>query len=405
MSTYPTGLMELADEIERSLWQDHLERFFPASIRAGGGFHQTFSRDWTARGSGTRSIVFQARMTWVAAVVAGTGRPAYGGYARHGLRVLADTMWDDGTGSFHWQVDAQNLPSGTQVNERHAYGAAFAIFALAATARALRNDEALSLAQRAFRALDQRHHDPVGGGYWETVDVAGNPLLTSPGASGRDSIGTPYGQKSQNTLLHLMEAFAELYRVWPDAVLGERLRELLGLFRRQLYAEPGWLHGFVTPDLTPVPGPVSHGHDVEAAHLMLDAADALGETDAELLALTRTLVDYALDHGWHDAGGFYYAGNADGAVLDDTKEWWVQAEGMLALATMLRRTGDPRYEGRLREQWAWIRDRQIDREFGGWYATLTTSGTVKGSEAKAHAWKAAYHDGRAMLYTARLLRH
>ncbi|RYG56548.1 MAG: hypothetical protein EON56_03935 [Alphaproteobacteria bacterium] len=69
-----------------------------------------------------------------------------------------------------------------------------------------------------------------------------------------------------------------------------------------------------------------------------------------------------------------------------------------------RATGDERYAKALADEWAFIRDHQIDRVHGGWHEETYEDGTPRPG-VKGHAWKAAYHDGRALLATARLLRN
>lgn len=398
-------LERVLKEIEESLWGGLLNDWFPGCLRPKTGYHQRFSHDWTPLEDEGRFIVFQSRMTWVASKVAETGDTRYPEYARHGLRFLADRMFVEADGSFRWTVTQDGRSTGDYAEQRHAYGSAFAIYALAAVARALQSEEALTLAQGGFTWLESLHDDQFGG-YFECADTAGRPILAPPWGLVKDGIGTVYGHKSQNTHLHLLEAFTELHAVWPNPLLERRLRELMGIFLHRLYVEPGYLHCFVEPDWRPVPGTISHGHDVEAAHLILAAARALGsEDDPEVSAKTQALIDYALQTGWDDEnGGFFYSGDSNGQVLDRTKNWWVQAEGLLGLATMLERTGDQRYANALSKQWSWVRDFQIDQEQGGWWANVDQTGQPLGSRDKGDPWKDAYHDGRALLNTAGILR-
>jgi mannobiose 2-epimerase len=388
----------IAREIERSLYADLLDRWFPLCVSEAGGYHQDFSIDWQPEGEGGRSLVFQSRMAWITATVA-LEDAKFEAYARHGLSELAEHFIDPQTGVAFWGLDANRRPTGAFAYQRHAYGHAFAIYALAALARLF--SEALPLAQTIFAYLEANHYDHEFGGYFEATDASGQPILERDGV---DAIGTPYGWKSQNTHLHLLEAYAELYRVWPDARLGERLSELVDRFLGPLYVEDGWLHVYIERDWTPAPGPVSHGHDVEAAHLILDAARALGRgEDEEVRTKCQALIDYALRTGCHEAGGFYYAGDRQGTVTDRTKNWWVQAEGLLGLAAIYQLTRDPRYADALAAQWAWIRDHQIDPAHGGWLESVAPDGTPQPPFAKGHAWKAAYHDGRALFLTSRYL--
>ena len=58
---------------------------------------------------------------------------------------------------------------------------------------------------------------------------------------------------------------------------------------------------------------------------------------------------------------------------------------------------DPRhYRELFSEQWQFIQAEVIDPQHGGWYPTSLDSG----GDANAHKgseWKAAYHDGRALM--------
>jgi mannobiose 2-epimerase len=392
------------EEIESSLENALLAPWFPACVSPRGGFHQSFAADWTPEDDPHRFLVFQARMTWLAATVAEASWPhgkRFAEYARHGVRFLADAMADPESGAFAWHLGADGKPVGRHGAERHAYGLGFAIYGLAAAARALRSEEALEMAQGAFAYLERHHHDSEHRGYFEVTDPAGTPILDQDGT---DGIGTPYGWKSQNTHLHLLEAFTELYRVWPDGLVAERLNELLDLFLGPLYAPDGWLHVYAGRNWRPIPGNVSHGHDIEAAHLIVDAARILGRLDVQIVERVRGLADYALANGWHAAGGFFYSGTPAGEVVDDTKRGWVQAEGLLGLATLYDLTSDPLFAHTRNAQWRWIRDHQIDPIHGGWHEAVAPDGTPVPPTAKGHAWKAAYHDGRALLFTARLLR-
>ena len=80
------------------------------------------------------------------------------------------------------------------------------------------------------------------------------------------------------------------------------------------------------------------------------------------------------------------------------KEWWVQFEGLNALLLMHEKYGKQTgmYFKAFEKQWQFIRDKQIDHQFGGVYDTVERDGTVK-DFTKARIWKEAYHDTRALL--------
>ena len=152
------------------------------------------------------------------------------------------------------------------------------------------------------------------------------------------------GYKDQNSSIHLLEAFTELYKVWKDPLLKTRLEEMLTLIRDKIVTPKGYLQLYFTPDWKPVSyrdssdaliaknhyiDHVSFGHDVETAYLMQEATETLGNKhDTKTLAIGKKMVDHALRNGWdNNAGGFYdegyYFKNKPGLTITlKTKNWW-----------------------------------------------------------------------------------
>jgi len=408
----------LADEIDTSLWKDLIDPWFPACVDPKGGFWQVYDREWLRKPSHLRSIVFQSRMTWVSATLAsmeGPRQQEFATNALHGMQYLRALFVSQDTGAVRWKIDKGDSIFGDRTLAGHAYGASFAIYALAAVHRALGTPEALEDAQKAFGWLEKYLRDPVNGGYFECVSGNGKPILVQPekktGKPG-DEISTPYGLKSQNTHLHLMEAFSELAKSWRDPLVLERLAEVKSILEDKLFQPEGYLEIYAKPDWTPVPDRVSYGHDIEAAHLLLDAGTTLEGTPSEkTLNCARALVDNTLLYGFdHEHGGFFTNGTAGGRPLQKAKNWWTQAEALLGLAhaTSLPDAPVEEYLEALVSTWAWIRDQQIDPDFGGWFEVIRSDGGIPDpqdhKDRKGHAWKAAYHEARALIETSKILR-
>ena len=65
---------------------------------------------------------------------------------------------------------------------------------------------------------------------------------------------------------------------------------------------------------------------------------------------------------------------------------------------------DPlRYEERFLELWRYVDAHLIDHDHGGWYEGGLDRAPANHLRAKAHIWKAAYHDGRALMNVIRRL--
>jgi mannobiose 2-epimerase len=123
------------------------------------------------------------------------------------------------------------------------------------------------------------------------------------------------------------------------------------------------------------------------------------------------MVDHAVRNGWDPtAGGFYdegyYLKGKEGITITlDTKNWWAQAEGLNTLLLMADRyPNDPlRYGEKFLKQWQYIDTYLIDHQYGGWYQGGLDKEPQARTALKGQIWKAAYHDGRALMNVVRRL--
>jgi mannobiose 2-epimerase len=406
---------KLATEMEATLRHDVLGVWFPRTIdKVNGGFYSNFTRDWQRTKSDGKFSVFQGRMTWLAAQIV-RQRPdlkdEFLPVVSHGLNYLSNVMWDNKYGGFFWGLDDDGKINSRYTDGKHLYGISFGLYGAAGAYQAIRDPKALALAKSSFRWMDDRAHDAKSGGYFEWLTREGQ-VVQARAASGQvETIplaGFPLGYKSMNTHIHLLESFAQLYEIWPDKLLRQRLEELLAIVRDKICVEPGAMNLYFTNEWRAFPDHDSYGHDVETAYLMLEAEDVLGRGhDPRTERMAKMLVDHALAYGWDETyGGFYREGTTMGRPEDLRKEWWVQMEGLNALLLMHEKYGrsSDTYFKVFQQQWQFIRDHQIDHDYGGLYDTIERDGTAT-DRTKARIWKGAYHDGRALLnVTARLQR-
>ncbi len=395
--------LRLAAEVNDALHSDVLDVWFPRSVDSKfGGFHSHFGHDWKELPSDGKFSVFQGRMTWVAAQVVlrePSMKDEFLPIVRHGVDFLANVMWDKQDGGFFWGLDDEGKISSAFGDEKELYGIGFCIYGAAAAYKATGDPKALQIAKDGFLWADKHAHDAIHGGYFEWLSRDGTPVVPSvaDGKVATNAIG-PINFKSMNTHIHLLEAFTQLYTVWPDPILRARLEELLTIVRDKISVEPGVMNLYFTNAWQPIPDHDSYGHDVETAYLMLETDEALHKVAEEKTErMARMLVDHALAYGWDQKnGGFFREGTTFGKPEDTMKEWWVQVEGLNALLMMHERYGmkDGIYFQRFLEQWNFIRHHTIDGRYHGDYNLTTADGTPV-TEDKGSIWKAAYHDGRA----------
>jgi len=399
--------LKFAGEMDETLQRDVLNVWYPRTVdNEDGGFLASFTREWKPGPSQGRFSVFQGRMTWVAAQVAmrhPEWKDQYLPIARHGIDYLTNVMWDKQYGGFFWGVDDQGQISPFYTDGKHLYGISFCIYALAAAYQATHDPRALEFAQKGFRWIDEHAHDAKNGGYfeWLTRDgkvVQGNPDLVTLQPTPVSEF--PIGFKSMNTHIHLLEAFTQLYEVWKDDTLRQRLEELLAINRDEVCVQPGAMNLYFTYDWRAYPDHDSYGHDVETAYLMLEAEEVLGHGhDPRTESMARKLVDHALAYGWdQNYGGFFQDGTTFGKAESHLKEWWVEFEGLNTLLLMHEKYGkqNDAYFKAFQRQWQFIKNYQIDSEYHGVYEMIGPDGKPT-NPGKGRIWKGAYHDGRALM--------
>ena len=396
-----------AGETEAVLRHDILGEWYPRTIDTEhGGFYADFDRQWKRLPSQGKFSVFEGRMTWTAATVVQRRpdlRAQYLPYVQHGVAYLEDTMWDKQYGGFYWGLADDGSVSPRFGDGKHMYGISFCVYALAAAYRVTHDPATLALAKQAFAWNEQHAHDNVNGGYYEWLTREGQPMLVPPytaTATFQYGADSPVGYKSMNTHIHLLEAYTELLSVWPDPLVKQRTAELLAIVRDKIVVQPGAMNLYFTAAWQPVPDHDSYGHDVEVTYLLDEAAETLGsQTDDRTQHVERMLTDHALAYGWDATkGGLFHSGAFAGKPDDLLKEWWVQMESLNALLLLHERYGRQTdiYWKAFQQQWAWIRQHQVDPVYGGEYNLVKPDGTPV-SPVKGSMWKGAYHEARALM--------
>lgn len=410
---------QIASEMKSSLEMELLEVWYPKSVDTSyGGFLSSFTFDGKRLSNQDKMIVTQARHIWSNARAAEIypEKKYYLESARQGFLFLRDHCWDQQYGGFpsEYKQDGTLKPSG--LGDKTAYGNAFAIYGLAAYYRVSKDTSALHLAIKTFQWLEKHSHDPRRLGYFQHLDTKGRPVQRTAATPSLAETG----YKDQNSSIHLLEAFTELYGVWPNELLKQRLREMFLLIRDRITDPMGHLILFFTPDWQPLSyrdsseqcilshhslDHVSFGHDVETAYLLLEAAGALGMKDDPLtLRKAKRMVDHAIDNGWDSTvGGFfdegyYFRGEKKIRIIRDSKNWWAQAEGLNALLMMADYYPQDslQYFEKFQQLWSYTKAYLIDHQWGDWYPGGIDKEPFQQMADKGNVWKGSYHNFRSL---------
>ena len=100
--------------------------------------------------------------------------------------------------------------------------------------------------------MEDHSFDPKGGGYFEFLTREGKPFDSSSEYKTIAGDKNELGFKDQNSSIHLLEAYTELYNVWKSPLLRTQLERLLVLIRDTMVSKEGSLRLFFHPDWTPV---------------------------------------------------------------------------------------------------------------------------------------------------------
>ena len=409
-------------DIDDELWTNILDKWYPAILdTVEGGYLSNMSVDFTPLEDQDKMIVTQARHVWSTAKVASsTKNESYLEYSRHGFQFLKK-MWDKEYGGFYQEVDRSGIPL-VAAEYKTAYGNAFAIYALSAYFHVSGDSASLELAKQAFNWLEIHSYDRGKGGYFQNMTREGVVIPRSDTVSSTSTLG----YKDQNSSIHLLEAFTELYHVWPNELVKERLSEMFFLIKDVMINDRHYLNLFFTPNLQPISyyeqdsatiikhawiDHVSFGHDIETAYLLLEAAEALEiHIDGKLLLELKNIVDHALlglnseKGGLYDQG-YYFDHNEPIVIIKDSKEWWAQAEALNTLLIFHQFFPRAGYDIHFVNQWNYIKKYLIDNEYGGWYIHGIDTRPSAKKHNKASIWKSTYHNYRALANISKRLKN
>ena len=356
--------------------------------REHGGYHGTLDRRGTPVAPTDKGLIQQARHLFATSLwyEKKERTPEVKALSDDVYRFLMSHFYDDKTRQFHFKVSRTGEPVDTR---KVLYANAFAIYALVEYARVYDVKKAGDTALACFRAMDAAAHDEKLGGFVLPNDP---PWLTAGAA------------KETNTHLHLMEAFSALYAYGKDAVVQNRLEELVEIFRTKILQKEGYARKDFLADWTPFGQPlVSYGHDLETGWLLVEAAESLERGgDATLRKAAFTIGSTSAEWGFDaERGGFFEEGPPAAAPAKREKIWWIQAEALPGLYELYRLSNDTRYLEQLEKTLDFIETSQVDREFGGWYWGIAEDGAVgPRGDGKGEEWKAAYHDLRALVFVS-----
>ena len=359
-----------------------------------GGYYGYMDHDLKVDKKAVKGCILNSRITWFFANAYMTLKDeSLLEEAKHGYEFMQKYCVDKEKGGVYWSVAYDGTPEDTT---KHTYNQAFSIYALSSYYDASGDEEALKTAMDLFHIIEGRCMDEIG--YKEAFDrefkEIENDKLSENGI---------IAEKTMNTLLHVFEAYTELYRVSKDADVKKRLEWILDTIADKIYNPR--LHRqevFFDREMNSILDLHSYGHDIETAWLIRRGTDILGEKSYEdkmlpiILDLTSQVYKVAFD-------GNSLANECEKGVVDQNRIWWVQAETVIGFLNGYALVPEhTEYLEAAKAEWKFIKEHVVDKRPGSeWFWDVNRKGESVDDKPIVEPWKCPYHNGRMCMEVIR----
>ncbi len=361
-----------------------------------GGYYGYMDYDLNVDKEAVKGCILNSRITWFfSAAYKQLQDESLLEEAKHGYAFMKEHCFDKKNGGVFWSVKYDGTPEDTT---KHTYNQAFSIYALSDYYEASGDPEALELAMQQFHLIEEKCTDEIG--YKEAFDRSfhevDNDKLSENGVM---------AEKTMNTLLHVFEAYTELYRVSHNEEVKKRLEWIFEEFANKVY-NPA-LHRqevFFDKNMNTILDLYSYGHDIETSWLLDYGVEVLGEQKYK--DLITPITDDMLANLYEVAfDGHSLNNECDRGVVNTTSIWWVQAETVLGFVNgALKHPEIKEYMMAARSEWDYIQEHMIDpREGSEWFWDVDKNGEATDKKPIVEPWKCPYHNGRMCLEIIRRL--
>lgn len=399
-------LKQYREYFSKELHSDILPYWMKYGVeKEGDGFYGAVDLDGKPVLTANKTSVLNARILWTfSAAAMMDGNTDYATMADKAYTVITRDFEDKIFGGYYMELDADNRVAN---DIKHTYAQAFVIYALCKYYEFRPLEQVMRKIQGLFRLLDEKTKDADNPGYRES-------FARDWKIDAKNRMADNNEPKSMNTHLHVLEAWAALYKVWKEPVVEARLTELINIFMDKIIRENGHFGIFfdeVFHESATSKGTCSFGHDIEGSWILWEAAEILGNQEIihKMHSLILKMVDRIDREAVDKDGGLFLESTRFGSHLKTNKHWWQQAETLVGFMNAFELTHDVKYWETVKLSWHFIDNFLIDHQRGEWYTKLNRLGIpyliepeddpspYYRNDWKIDPWKCPYHNGRAMM--------
>lgn len=387
--------MKMVEEIKNHLEYSLIPFWAKLMDSENGGFYGMLDYDLNLDKKSMKGCILNSRIMWFfSEAYLLLKNEELLDYAKHAYLFLKDKCLDEENGGVYWSVNYKGLPYDTV---KHTYNQAFAIYALAAYYKASKDEEALQLAEAIYELIEDKCKDE--GGYLEAFDETFHPV-----SNGKLSENGVMAERTMNTLLHIMEAYTELYRVSRREDVRENLIWILNIFRDKVYnKEKCRQEVFFDKEYNSLIDLISYGHDIESAWLLERTLEVIGEcpADSDIRKMAKEMSENIYQTAFD---GHSVSNECEKGVENVYRIWWIQAEAMVGFVNAYQDGHGSKYLMAAERIWDYVKEYVVDKRKGSeWYWRLYSDGRPVSGEPIVEPWKCPYHNGRMCMEIVRRL--
>lgn len=359
---------------------------------ANGGYFGRINENNIVDITADKGLILNSRILWTfSATSLFYKNREYKALADRAYQYITKYFYDFENKGFYWKLNYKGEPIETK---KQIYAQAFVIYALSEYYKLTNEQQSIDLAIETFEMIEKFSFDSKKKGYFEAFDMKWQ-IIDDLRLSAKDM----NEKKTMNTHLHVLEAYSNLYKVYKNKNLKNKILDLLEVYYNIIIDKTSYHYNlFFDENWNVKSNHISFGHDIEGSWLMLEAAEVIKDNEIiKKFRQTAINMSEACVMGITEKGALSQDAVRGKINLSEETEWWVLAEAVVGFLNAYSLTSNIEFLKIAYDNAKFIQDYVVDKNFGEWTGLVDISGNIIKGQDKIGFWKCPYHNSRMCL--------